>query len=142
MRTTRIFVHGSLACFTVTQTSKERFLCLGGALGDDSGEPLHIGAFVGVFLDLKSSRVFLVTQKVKDLFVVDLEVGAAHQELRFLVGFINKAEDVANGLGDDTSILLRHSFGSVRMAGAHHRVGLTATGLSISKHGTVVTLKN
>ena len=78
MRSARILVHGRLASFTVAQARKQGSLSLVGTLGDDSGQSLNISALVRVFFELERGRVLLVAEQVQNLFVVNLEVGAAH----------------------------------------------------------------
>ena len=95
MTTGRILVHSSLTHFTVLASSIEKALQVGNRLTDDLSEVLDVDSSVRVLFDLQrflsllaGTRLLLAVsvlvefgQQIEDRFIVDLEVGAADQEV-------------------------------------------------------------
>ena len=77
----------------------------------------------------------ILAQQVAKLFVVDLDVGAPHEEALLGVRLIvNAAVDVFERIRDDPVLLLGRQ--------AHHRVRLAAPGLAVGKDRAVVATED
>lgn len=103
-------------------------------LNDQTVKVLYKNTFVRVFLQLKLGlrALSIVNEQIMDLLIIDLEIGAADQELHPRSVPINVAKDVLEAPGNNSGV--------VRLT--EHRVGLTTSGLAVREDGTVIALND
>ena len=105
VRARRVFVHVGFADLAVLSAGGHRALDVLSALYDHVGESLDVDALLRVLLDVEL-RVVVFAEQVEDVFVVDLEVGAADEETLCASLAVDAPEDVREGAGDDALLLL------------------------------------
>lgn len=78
-------------------------------------------------------------QQIEDLLIINLEVGAADQEvLSTVFCIVKESEDMIDRLWNNAFKVLTVSVHA--RLNTHHRMTLAATGLTVGENGTVVSL--
>ena len=130
MTTGRCVIHGSLAHFTKAITLIHNLVNLPNALYCDNGQVLDKYAFLRVLFQVELS-VWIRAKQISNLFIVDLDEGASHEEALLHIGLIiNETIDVLESIRNDALMLLVRE--------TQHGVSLPAAGLSIGEYRTVV----
>lgn len=117
---------------SVDSTLVEDLQHISGCFNHKSAQILHVNASIFI-LEIKSAAVFL-GQKVTNLLVVDLEVGAADKILAVLLAF-NLFENVLEGSWHDTLEL-----GVLDQT--TDRKCLASARLTVGEDGSVITLND
>lgn len=144
MRAGRIFIHGCFPHHTLLRSIEHQLLNLRDALDNAARQILNVDALVRVFLELKPlvlRRPITATvpdKEISDVFVIDLEIGAANKELHLVLvrAFVNEAEDVIERVGYDASML------GTLVLEPHHGVSLAAACLPVCENRAVISFKN
>ena len=135
MTATRVLVHCGLTRLSVGSTLVHAVLDLSDGLDDDHVEVLDEDALLWVFLEVKL-LLGVLSEQVTNLFIVNLQVAAADEELLLCVLCVIKvAEDVVERVRDDTALRL------VSLQ-TNHGMRLTATSLSIGENSALVASHN
>ena len=100
------------------------------ALHCQNGQVLHEHALLLVLLQLELG-LRILPEQVADLLIVDLDVGATHEELLLQVRLVvNEAIDVREGVRYDALVL--------PVLQADHSMRLTAPCLPVGKYGAII----
>ena len=127
-------VHSRLAHLPQPVALVHDCLDLADALDRYDGQVLYVDSLLRVLLQVELGARILAEQVAK-LFVVDLDVGAPHEEALLGVRLIvDAAVDVFERVRDDPVLLLGRQ--------AHHRVRLSAPGLAVGKDRAVVATED
>jgi hypothetical protein len=76
-------VHGGLTDRSVLRTDAHNFTDFGGCFGSVVGKVFYVDAGVGFFVEFETVARIL-GEKIANIFIVNLEVGSANQELRLV----------------------------------------------------------
>lgn len=90
-------------------------------------------SFIRRFLELHSG-LYIFSKQVMDLLVVDFDKTATDKMMLARVVLCNR-NDLRECSGNDT-------LGFLRVWKTHHRVGFSATSLSVSKNSSIITVKH
>mmetsp|Transcript_33716 Transcript_33716/g.77857 ORF Transcript_33716/g.77857 Transcript_33716/m.77857 type:complete len:234 (+) Transcript_33716:1805-2506(+) len=133
MRSAGLVVHQRARHATILLPNLHHLLEIWSSLDDHVGEVFHKHASFWMVFQIQL-LLWILGEKVADLFVVDFEVRCTNQELLVLTA-IHVPEDVGKSPWDDPMQLLR-------LGGSDHRVGLARTGLAVGKDGAIVAVHN
>ena len=129
MATTRCVIHSCLTGLAQTISFVHQYLNLADARSCDDGKVFDKHALVLLLFQVKL-LVRIWSKQVPDLFVVNLDESATHQEFFLNVRLIiNVTIDMGKRIWNDAA--------AIRARIAHHGVRLAAASLSVRKHGPV-----